>query len=462
MSEPGSPHQNLRRAHGFEALAITGTLPEDLIGTLVRVGPGLFERFGVRVKHPFEADGVVSAVRFDGRGGARGAAAVIESAGYREEQAAGRRLYGAGAPWLRQLRNGLTMRSKNTANTSAWCWNGRLFALMEGGKPTEIDLETLATLGERDFEGVVAQTFSAHPHRVASLATSFNFGIRYGKVTSLELFELPDRAPARTIGRVELPWASLVHDFIATETHLVFVICPVELVLWRALTGIGGFSKFFDWRPSLGSELIVVPLAEPDRPQRIAWEPLWVWHFANGFRRGDELVFELCRHADFSTLEAIAKTGTQTAPPRYQRVVLELGRERVRSETVAAGGVEFPHVHPQREGIEHRFAWMRWANDEGREGIARVEVETGAVRAWEPEPELEVGEPILVPRDRVDEQRVWVLVLCHDRRSDRSCVAVLDGLDPEAGPIAQAWFDQTIPLTFHGTWLGTGLGLEAA
>lgn len=455
MNDHASLRQNLRRAHGFEALEITGTLPDDLLGTLVRVGPGLFERFGVRVKHPFEADGVVSAVRFDGRGGALGAAAVIESDGYREEQAASRRLYGNGAPVLRQLRNAASMRSKNTANTSAWMWNGRLFALMEGGKPTELDPETLATLGERDLDGVVTRTFSAHPHRVAALGTCFNFGIRYGKQTSLELFELPElpaRGPARMIGSVELPWASLVHDFVATETHLVFVICPVELVLWRALTGIGGFAKMFQWRPALGSELVVVPLAEPERAQRIAWEPLWVWHFANGFRRGDELVLELSRHVDFSTLEAIAKTRTQTAPPSYQRVVIELGRGRVRSETVAEGGVEFPRVHPKLEGAAHRFAWMRWAAPEAREGIARVDVETGAVRAWTPEPELEVGEPILVPREQFDEQRVWVLALCHDARRDRSCVVVLDGRDPEAGPIARAWFDQTIPLTFHGTW----------
>lgn len=452
MSGHGSLHQNLRRAHGFEALEVTGTLPDDLIGTLVRVGPGLFERFGGRVSHPFEADGVVSAVRFEGRGGATGAAAVIESEGFREEQAAGRRLYGPGAPWHRQLRNAFGMRSKNTANTSAWIWNGRLFALMEGGKPTELDPETLATLGERDFEDVVVRTFSAHPHRVAALATSFNFGIRYGKVTSLELFELPDHGSARTIGRVELPWASLVHDFVATETHLVFVICPVELVLWRALTGIGGFAKMFEWKPALGCELIVVPLADPQRVQRIAWEPLWVWHFANGFRRGDELVLELCRHTDFSTLDAIAKTKPQTAPPFYQRVVIELGRGRVRSETVAEGGVEFPHVHPKLEGAAHRFAWMRWAGAEGREGIARVEVETGAVRAWMPAPELGVGEPILVGREGSDEESVWVLILAHDEVRDRSGVLVLDGRDPEAGPIAQAWFDQTIPLTFHGTW----------
>lgn len=451
--------RNLARAHGWETLECEGVVPDDLVGTLVRVGPGLFERFGVGVRHPFEADGVVSGVRIDDHGQASGAVRVIESEGYRAEEAAGRRLYGAaGVPWLRQVRNNFSQRSKNSANTSAWAWNGRLFALMEGGKPTELDAETLTTLGEREFDGVVTRTFSAHPHRVATLATSFNFGVRFGRTTSLDLFALPDRGPARRIASVELPWATLVHDFVATETHLVFVVCPAQLQLWRAILGIGGFSKLFEWRPTLGCELIIVPLADPERVERIACDPFWVWHFANGYRRGNELVWELCRYPDFSTLDAIAGEGQVSAPPRYHRAIVELGSGRVRSEALIEGGAEFPKVHPRVEGGEHRYAWIRRGMPPG-EGIARLEVETGALRLWAPPPELGISEPIVVPRSRSssdvgeDEADVWVLVLCHDDKRDRSCLAILDGRDPESGPVAKLWFDQTIPMTFHGTWL---------
>ena len=52
--------QNLTRSHGFEPLDLEGQVPEDLRGTLFRVGPGVFERFGVEVAHPFEADGAIT------------------------------------------------------------------------------------------------------------------------------------------------------------------------------------------------------------------------------------------------------------------------------------------------------------------------------------------------------------------------------------------------------------------
>ena len=39
-----------------------GTIPEDLEGTLLRNGPGLFEIGGIPVSQPFDGDGMVSSL----------------------------------------------------------------------------------------------------------------------------------------------------------------------------------------------------------------------------------------------------------------------------------------------------------------------------------------------------------------------------------------------------------------
>src|SRR5690606_27932451 len=133
-----------------------------------------------------------------------------------------------------------------------------------------------------DF-GVVRGAFSAHPHRVASIGTTFNFGLRYGKEMLIDLYALPDAGAARWLGTVRAPWMSMVHDFIATERHLVLFIGPVRLVLWRALLGLSDFSKLFRYEPELGARLIVVPLDDIEHPRTFELEPFWVWHFANAF-----------------------------------------------------------------------------------------------------------------------------------------------------------------------------------
>ena len=155
--------RNVRREHGFESMEVEGRLPTDLAGTLYRVGPGLFERFGRRVNHPFEADGAVSAVRI-GAGTAEGAVRVVRGRGFQEEEAAGRHLYGSNARVVDRLPRSLRGQRKNVANTSPLVFQGRLFAQVELALPTELDLG-LHTLGEQDFGGVL-HGMSAHPHRV--------------------------------------------------------------------------------------------------------------------------------------------------------------------------------------------------------------------------------------------------------------------------------------------------------
>ncbi len=160
-------------------------------GKLYRNGVGIFEQFGLRYDHVFEGDGAVSAVRFaDGQ--AFAAARMIQSPGLVEERAAGRHLGSLAASWPARLRRMHGGRFKYTANTSVVPWQGRRYALMEGGKPTQVDPDTLHTMGETNLDGVISTAFSAHPNRVAHRRTMYNFGMSYGKQTALALYALPD------------------------------------------------------------------------------------------------------------------------------------------------------------------------------------------------------------------------------------------------------------------------------
>ncbi|MEY2936184.1 MAG: hypothetical protein RL033_6933, partial [Pseudomonadota bacterium] len=270
---------DLPRQHDFELLQVEGRLPVELRGTLFRNGPGQFGQFGRRYTHPFEGDGAVSAIRFGG-GLAEGACRLTASAGLEQEQRAGKLLYGLSAPWPRRVANVLRGRQKNTANTSVVSWQGRLFALMEGGLPTELDPRSLRTLGETTLDGTVVSAFSAHPHRVAARQALYNFGIEYGRQTRLHLYELPDLGSPRHLGALELDGPPMLHDFIATDSHLIFFLSPVRIDLTRMLLQWGGFAEMFRWQPELGTEVICVPIDRPGEVVRFRAEPFYQWHFA--------------------------------------------------------------------------------------------------------------------------------------------------------------------------------------
>jgi len=64
---------------------VEGQIPPELQGTLFRNGPGLLEVNGQRIHHPFDGDGMISAIAFrDGR--AHFHNRFIRTAAYLEEQ----------------------------------------------------------------------------------------------------------------------------------------------------------------------------------------------------------------------------------------------------------------------------------------------------------------------------------------------------------------------------------------
>jgi all-trans-8'-apo-beta-carotenal 15,15'-oxygenase len=446
--------EDLPREHAFERLDVQGTLPAELRGTLYRNGPGLFGQRGVRYSHPFESDGAVTAIRFEG-GRAFGASKITESEGLREERAAGRMLYGLKVPWLRRVTNALRNRQKNTANTNVIVWQGRLYALMEAALPTELDPISLATRGETNLDNTIVSFFSAHPHRVASRRAIYNFGLEYGRQSRIHMYELPEVGPARHLGAVDLSGAPMLHDFIATDTHLVFFLSPVRVDVPRMLLQIGGFDQLFRWKPELGTEVICVPIDRPSEPVRFTVESFYQWHFANAFTRGNQLVIDYVRYPDFRSFYEIGAFARGASPDalgqsQAHRAVIDLDKKTLRSDPTIARTCEFPTVAPGREGREHGLSYL--VLDELR-GIGKLDAQTGTLVEHMVPDTQRVTEPLFVPRaNATREDDGWLVALSHDGPSNRAFVSVYDAARIPDGPIARAWFDHQVPITFHGTF----------
>jgi all-trans-8'-apo-beta-carotenal 15,15'-oxygenase len=446
--------EDLPREHGFEPLELEGAIPGELRGTLYRNGPGKFGLFGTRYSHPFESDGAVTAIRIE-NGRAFGASRIHATAGLVEERKAGRMLYGLNAPWLRRVSNMMRNRQKNTANTNVIMWQGRLYALMEAALPTEVDPISLTTRGETSLDGAVVSFFSAHPHRVASRRAIYNFGLQYGRQTKLHLYELPDVGAARHLGAVDLPGAPMLHDFIATDTHLVFFLSPVRIDVPRMFLQLGGFEDLFKWKPEHGTEIICVPIDRPHEPVRFTVDAFYQWHFANAFTRGRDLVVDYVRYPDFNSFYEIGKFATgrtvsALGEGQGHRAVIDLDAKTLRSEVTLARACEFPSVAPGREGAEHGLSYV--ALEELR-GIGKLDARTNQLTEHVLPDTQRVTEPLFVPRaNATREDDGWLVALSHDGPTNRAFLAVYDAARIPDGPIARAWFDHQVPITFHGTF----------
>jgi all-trans-8'-apo-beta-carotenal 15,15'-oxygenase len=441
--------RSLPREHSFEPLRVEGDLPSSLQGTLYRNGPGIYEQFGVRYDHPFEGEGVISAVRIK-EGAATGAARVVMNKGLEEERAAKKILYGGAAPWWRRMKNLLTQQDKLSPNTNVIAWQGKLLALNEGGKPVALDLD-LNTVGEANLDGALKSAFSAHPHRVASQKTTYNIGLEYGPKTRLHFYALPDEGAAKNLGSLPLPFPTLVHDFAMTRDHFVLLVSPVKLRMARMLLQIGGFGDFFGWDGSLNTEIIVAPIADPTRAIRFSVPPFFQYHFANAFERDGKIFVDYVRYKDFTIFEKISVRDLGTSPGgQYHRGVIDLAKRSWTSSPLSSIEGEFPRVHPEIEGEEHSVTWLMRGD---ARAIMAVDTSSGKYVEHQLSDGQYASEPVFVAAGNKSERDGYVLTICHDSASDCGFLAVYDAAKIERGPISRVWFDHYLTSTFHGNWL---------
>jgi carotenoid cleavage dioxygenase-like enzyme len=455
--------RDLPREHGFEPLRVEGRVPDSLRGTLYRCGPAKFSIGGEPYLHWFDADGAVTAVRFaDGAGVVRvsgappapqgapearttppqveGAVRVVDTRWLRAERSANRQLYRSYAQLGRGWRRWLTL-PKNPANISVMPWDGQLLALWEAGLPIAVDPETLETRGETDLGGSIGPTFSAHPHRAAG--TLFNFGVRYGAKFSIDLYAFKKK-PQR-LGSIPLPRPTIIHDFIATPRHLIFFCPPIRLRLARLLAGIAPFDDNLAWEPEHGTEVIVVPLANPESPIRFTVDPFFQWHFVRAREERDGiLTVDSIPYDDFTTNDWFGRApyDPPTLPPasRYERATIDLRARTMHSETLSSAFCEFPATGPRNDSV-----WFLCFDQGLPPALCRFDPSTRTHR------NVPLG-PDAVPSEPAVTDDGYVLSLVYDGGRDASYVAVIDGERPEDGTVARLWFDHAIPFPFHGAW----------
>lgn len=160
---------------------VQGRVPTELHGMYVRNGPN--PKYPTKgFHHWFDGDGMLHAVQFHGNGRVSYTNRFVQTARFKAEQSAGRKLFPTVYDVLDPTNFVLTMlkliskaiisRGKtktlgdpgySTANTSVEYHDRRLLALVESDVPHHIRLPDLHTLGIYTYGGQLTHPFTAHP-----------------------------------------------------------------------------------------------------------------------------------------------------------------------------------------------------------------------------------------------------------------------------------------------------------
>ena len=193
-----SAYKNVEKELTNESLNISrGENIKDLNGTLLRNGPGILERGGQWVHHPFDGDGMITAIKFE-KGKPSLTNKFVKTKGYLEEQKSKKFIYRGVFGTQKSggiLNNALDLKFKNIANTHVIKLGNEVLALWEAAGPHALDPNSLETIGLSTLKGVLKpnEAFSAHPkidlNSKLSPELLVTFGVQTGPKSTIRLME---------------------------------------------------------------------------------------------------------------------------------------------------------------------------------------------------------------------------------------------------------------------------------
>ena len=465
---------------GVAVRAASGTIPAELKGTLYRNGPGRLERGGQWVHHPFDGDGMITALRFEA-GEAQLRNRFVRTEGFEAEEQAGKFLYrgvfGTQKPGG-VAANAFDLRLKNIANTHVVRLGDQLLALWEAAEPHALDPDTLETRGLSLLDGVLkkGEAFSAHPrfdpghHGAPRMVT---FGVKSGPRSTIRLMEFAvedDAASGVKAGQLlserrdSFGGFAFLHDFAITPNWAVFLQNAIAFNPLPYVAGRKGAAQCLQSQPGGQAKFWLIPrdggAFTGQKPRIIDAPDGFVFHHLNAWEEGDDVVVESIFYADFPSIgpdEDFRSVNFELLPEGLlEQCRINLSAGTVSTQRLSERCCEFAMVNPEREGLPCRFAWMavteRETGNDPLQAIKKLDLQSGERLVWSAAPRGFVSEPLMVPRPgSTAEDDGWVLCLVWNGARCASDLVILDAAS--LAEVAVLELPLAVPHGLHGSWV---------
>lgn len=484
----------------LEPHEIEGSVPTDLKGTYRKVGPGNFERNGVRYSHTLDGDGFVAAVSFGQNVSYTGR--YVETEYFLREQATDQILFRNvfGTQPSNPFKNVLNVELKNVANTNILQWGGKLWVLWEGGRPYELNPDNLKVLsldGDGEFGplehlgqpncklrgvtldngGVLDQaagmgrSFGAHPHVDGDRLVGIKAGLNpITDAVQMEFCSYDSNWKQEKSRFYDLPGSpSAPHDFCLSENYYLVLQNRIDLNNLPFILGIKSPSQVLELNLRKPTILHIVPKDSDKAAIRVELPPYFNLHsvpravetddgklvlYTNGWDLTDKRFFP----TDQDKVPFLGAWGGRypnfdhVPPSLLFETVVDLQTQSVlRHEELVEGLVmEFPTQDEQGRV----YCCAGNTDNESLPGTGFCQIDLQAPdthRIWYAGPKTFCGEITPVSK-RNGEQGSWLLGYLYDYSGQRTTLAIFDSERFMDGPVCRIHLRSPLAWGLHGSF----------
>jgi len=314
-------------------------------------------------------------------------------------------------------------------------------------------------VGPYDFGGKLVGPMTAHPKRDPDTGELLFFGyspfppyLRYHVASA-------DGVLVRS-EEIDVPVPTMMHDFITTPAHVIFMVFPATLRPENFASGMP-----IRWEPDLGTKIGIMPRNGGNADVRwFETDPCYVFHAMNAYTEGRRVIADVCR---FDRLPLFDGGGSMEGVGQALRACLtrwtfDLDAGTITTEQRDDSFAEFPRLDERYSGHFYRYGYTV-----GRVGVPTeagvfnaiflYDHTTGRRRVHDFGATSFPSEPVFVPRSpTAPEGEGFLLAVVYRAEENRSDLVILRAEAVEEKPLATVKLPHRVPYGFHGNW-GAGL-----
>eukprot|EP00160_Parvularia_atlantis_P015002 Unigene4071_Nuclearia_a/m.12364 Unigene4071_Nuclearia_a/g.12364 ORF Unigene4071_Nuclearia_a/g.12364 Unigene4071_Nuclearia_a/m.12364 type:complete len:376 (-) Unigene4071_Nuclearia_a:26-1153(-) len=348
------------------------------------------------------------------------------------------------------------------ANTALAFYNRRVFALEEGDKPYVIKLPSLDTVGRYTFEDQLSHSVTAHPLVDAKTGEMMFFGYTIQPTPPYVQYSFTD-AQGKLVRTVPINIREdapvMMHSFAITEHYSIVMDLPLRFMFSNFDEG----KEVWDFQ-EVGSRFGILP-RHADDTSEVKWfdaETCMIFHTANAWEEGDEVVLIACRSRHFrfeglnTLMENTKKPKDPAATTHFHEYRFNMRTGAIKERKLSDEFVEFPVIPVHLTGYRVRYVYAaRFVNRGGTpymDGVVKLDLATGRTVAHSHQG-LWGGECVFVPRQNAkSEDDGYLVTFLHDERTNASQFVMIDALTMAPEPVCRIATPQRVPFGFHGAW----------
>lgn len=461
------------------SLPLTGSLPEWINGSLIAVGPGVFELKDSKACGWLDGFAMIHQFSVE-KGKVKYSNKLIDSFYYQDCCKKGK-LRGSTPDQKKSTWSKLTSAIGSSprppydnTNVNVAIFNNQLVALTETPDVLQINPKTLQTKEKFVFNDTLEAHY-ASPHMIFDPSTKEWYGvaIQYAHNSDYIIYKMKENSNQRnTIARVSVSYPAYIHSFALTKNYVIITEIPFTVSPYDLLLSDNSFIDNFTWNPKNGTTFIVIDRKTGKKVGSYKTEPFFMLHHVNAFETlrptqparhssegataggGREITIDLIAYKDASIAKAfnmknLCSPHTQVPAGHLKRFIIDQKTGKITSHLLSPHHtVELPQINPAKLMHDYQYAYATASNENGvAQQLVKFDLHSKRHDTWHCKG-CYPTEAIFIPKPNApNEDDGIILSVILDAAQEKSFLLILDAKNMKE--LARAYVPHHVPFTVH-------------